>query len=205
MPLVKLIVQHSPSLLAFWCGLHLRLSKPQWQQVLRLAEALIVSEARHKTLAGLDRLLVDAPDPSKGADTRRISPWTAEDIRSPMRHFLVTELVAYAHQRDPWTLYGSLDDSLGETDRGTRHLEAVEYHQDHTTSSGKTSPSDTQGSVPVEIRLELGARAYAYEWRLSLREKTGRRLTRPRAPEPRRRFRKKTTLAQEMLAELHQL
>jgi hypothetical protein len=51
--LLKLIVQHSPQLLAFLCGLHLRLSKPQWQHVLRLADALIVSEARHKTLAGI--------------------------------------------------------------------------------------------------------------------------------------------------------
>jgi hypothetical protein len=203
--LVKLIVQHSPSLLAFLCGLHLRLSKPQWQHVLRLADALIVSEARHKTIAGLYRLLVDAPDPSNGADTLRISPWTAEDIRSPMRHFLVTDLVAYAHQSDHWTLYVSLDDSLGEKDRGTRHLEAVEYHHDHTKRSGKTSPYYTNGSVHVEVRLELGARAYAYDWRLYLREKTVRRLNRQRAPEQRLRFRKKTTLAQEMLAELQQV
>jgi Transposase DDE domain len=203
--LVKLIVQHSPNLLAFVCGLHLRLSKPQWQHVLRLADALIVSEARHKTIAGLYRLLVDAPDPSNGADTLRISPWTAEDIRSPMRHFLVTDLVAYAHQSDHWTLYVSLDDSLGEKDRGTRHLEAVDYHHDHTKRSGKTSPYYPNGSVHVEVRLELGARAYAYDWRLYLREKTVRRLNRQRAPEQRLRFRKKTTLAQEMLAELQQL
>jgi hypothetical protein len=77
--LLKLIVQHSPNLLAFVCGMHLRLSKPPWQHVRRLADALVVSEARHKTLAGLYRLMVEAPDPSNGADTLRISPWTAED------------------------------------------------------------------------------------------------------------------------------
>jgi hypothetical protein len=109
--LLKLIVQHSPTLLAFLCGLHLRLSKPQWQHVLRLADALVVSEARHKTLAGLYRLIVEAPDPSNGADTLRISPWTAEDLRAPIRHFIVADLVAYAHQSDNWTLYVSLDDS----------------------------------------------------------------------------------------------
>ena len=75
--MLKLIVQHSPTLLAFLCGLHLRLSKPQWQHVLRLADALIVSETRHKTIAGVYRLIVDAPDASNGADTLRISPWTA--------------------------------------------------------------------------------------------------------------------------------
>jgi len=203
--LLKLIVQHSPSLVAFLCGLHLRLSKPQLQHVLRLTDALIVSEIRHKTIAGLYRLVVDAPDPSNGADTLRISPWTAEDLRVPIRHFIVTHLVAYAHQSNHWTLYVSLDDSLGAKDKGTRHLEAVEYHHDHTKSQGKKKPYYTNGAVHVEVRLELGARSYAYDWRLYLRAKTVRRLNRPRAPEQRLRFRKKTTLAQEMRAELQQL
>jgi hypothetical protein len=114
--LLKLIGQHSPKLLAFLYGLQLHLTKPQLQHVLRLADALIVSEARHKTIAGLSRLIVDAPDPSHGADTLRMSPWTAEDLRAPMRHFIVTDLVAYAQQTDQWTLSVSLDDSLGEKD-----------------------------------------------------------------------------------------
>jgi len=59
--------------------------------------------------------------------------------------------------------------------------------------------------VHVEVRLELGARSSAYDWRLYLREKTVRRLNRERDPEPRLHFRKQTTLAQEMLAALHQL
>jgi hypothetical protein len=94
---------------------------------------------------------------------------------------------------------------LGEQDRSTRHLEAVAYHHDHTTRSGKTGPYDTTGSVPVEVRFELGARAYAYDWRLYRREQTVRRLNRQRAPEQRRRFRKQTTRAQERLAELQPL
>ena len=109
--MLKLIVQHSPKLFACVCGLHLRLSKPQWQHVIRLADALMVSEARHKTIAGVYRLIVDAPDPSNGADTLRISPWTAEDLRAPIRDFIVQDLVEYAHQSDNWTLSVSLDDS----------------------------------------------------------------------------------------------
>jgi hypothetical protein len=159
--LLKLIVQHSPNLLAFLCGLHLRLSKPQWQHVLRLADALIVSETRHKTIAGVYRLIVDAPDPSHGADTLRISPWTAEALRAPLRHFIVADLLAYAQQSNQWTLYVSLDDSLGAKDKGTRHLEAVDYHHDHTKSQGKKHPYYTNGTVHVEVRLELGARSYA--------------------------------------------
>jgi Transposase DDE domain len=203
--LLKLIVQHSPTLRALLYGLHLRLSKPQWQHVLRLADALVVSEARHKTIAGLYRLIVEAPDPSNGADTLRISPWTAEDLRAPLRHFIVADLVAYAHQSNQWTLYVSLDDSLDEKDKGTRHLEAVEYHHDHTKSQGPKKPYYTNGAVHVEVRLALGTRSYAYDWRLYLREKTVRRLNRHRTPEQRLRFRKKTMLAQEMLAALQQL
>jgi hypothetical protein len=203
--LLKLIVQHSPTLLTFLCGLHLRLSKPQCQHVLRLADALIVSDTRHKTIAGLYRLSVDAPDASNGADTLRISPWTAEDLRAPLRHFIVADLVTYAHQSDQWTLYVSLDDSLSAKDKGTRHLEAVEYHHDHTKSQGPKKPSYTNGTVPVEVRVALGTRSYAYDWRLYLREKTVRRLNRARAPAQRLRFRKKTTLAREMLVELQQL
>jgi len=203
--LLKLIVQHSPKLLAFLCSLSLRLSKPQLHHVLRLADALIVSETRQKTIAGVYRLIVDAPDPSNGADTLRISPWTAEDLRAPLRHFIVADLVAYAQQSNQWTLYVSLEDSLGAKDKGTRHLEAVDYHHDHTKSQGKKQPYYPNGTVHVEVRLELGARSYAYDWRLYLREKTVRRLNRQRAPEQRLRFRKKTTLAQAMLAELQQL
>ena len=57
----------------------------------------------------------------------------------------------------------------------------------------------------MEVRLELGTRSYAYDWRLYLREKTVRRLNRERDPKQRLHFRKKTTLAQEMLAGLQQL
>ena len=203
--MLKLIVQHSPHLLSFLCTLQLRLTKPQRQHVLRLADALIVSETRHKTIASLYRVIVEAPAPSNGADSLRISPWTADDLRAPLRHFIVTDLVAYARAADERTLYVSLDDSLGAKDKGTRHLEAVEYHHDHTKSQGKKHPAYTNGAVHVEVRLELGARSYAYDWRLYLREKTVRRLNKQRAPEQRLHFRKKTTLAQEMLTELQQL
>jgi hypothetical protein len=203
--LLKLIVHHAPKLLVFVCGLHLRLSKPQWQHVIRLADALIVSDTRHKTIAGLYRLIVDAPDASNGADSLRISPWTADDLRAPLRLFTVTDLVAYANETNEWTLYGSLDDSLGEKDKDTRHLEAVAYHHDHTKSQGKKKPYYSNGTVPLEVRLQLGARSYAYDWRLYLREKTVRRLNRQRMPQHRLPFRKKTSLARDMLEGLQQL
>jgi len=182
-------------------GLHVRRTKPQLRHVLSLADALIVSEARHKTIAGLYRLVLNAPDPSNGADSLRISPWQADELRSPLRTFVIEDLVAYAKEINTWTLYVSLDDSLGAKDKGTRHLEAVEYHHDHTKSQGKKKPYYTNGTVHVEVRLDLGTRSYVYDWRLYLREKTVRRLNRERVPAQRLRFRKKTTLAREMLGE----
>jgi len=46
----------------------------------------------------------------------------------------------------------SLDDSLGEKDKDTRHLEAVASHHDHTQSQGKKKPRYTHGTVHVEVR-----------------------------------------------------
>jgi hypothetical protein len=173
--------------------------------VLRLADALIVSAARHNTIASLYRLMVEAPDPSNGADSVRLRPGTAEDLRAPVRHFPVADWVAYAHEAQAWTLYVSLDDSLGEQDQGTRPLEAVAYHHDHTKRPGKKNPSYTNGTVHSEVRFPLGVRSYAYAWRLSLRAKTVRCLNRQRAPEQRLRLRKKTSLARDMRAGLQQL
>ena len=203
--MLKLIVHHAPQLLVFVCGLHLRLSKPQWQHVIRMADALIVSDTRHKTIAGLYRLIVDAPDASNGADSLRLSPWTTEDLRAPIRHFTVADCVAYATKTNDGILYVSLDDSLGAKDKGTRHLEAVDYHHDHTKSQGPKKPYYTNGTVHLEVRFQLGARSYAYDWRLYRREKTVRRLNRQRAPEHRLHFRKQTSLARDMLEALQQL
>jgi len=170
-----------------------------------MADSLIVSDTRHKTIASLYRLIVDAPDASNGADNLRLSPWTADDLRAPIRHFIVADFVAHATETNTRTLYVSLDDSLGAKDKDTRHLEAVEYHHDHTKSQGKKKPYYTNGTVHLEVRLQLGTRAYAYDWRLYLREKTVRHLNRHRAPEHRLHFRKKTSLARDMLAGLQQL
>jgi hypothetical protein len=76
-----------------------------------------------------------------------------------MRQFIVEDLVTYASQSGQWTLSVSLDDSLGEKDKGTRHLDAVEYHHDHTKSQGPKKPVYTNGAVHVEVRWELGERA----------------------------------------------
>ena len=71
----------------------------------------------------------------------------------------VTDLVAYANETNEWTLSVSLDDSLGEKDKDTRHVAAVASHHDHTKSQGKKKPSYTNGTVHLKVRFQLGARS----------------------------------------------
>ena len=202
--MLKLIVHHSPVLLGFLVALNLRLRQPQFDHIARIADALIVSEGKHKTIASLYALIVDAPDASNGCDSLRISPWQAEDLRKAMGEFVIEELIRYREQSGEYVLYVSVDDVLGEKDKETRYLEAVEFHHNHTKSTKKKA-YHTNGTVHVTVRLQLGAWEYVFAHRLYLREKTVRRLNRGRAKENRLRFRKKGSLAQEMLSELKEL
>lgn len=202
--MLKLIVQHSPALISFLLSLKLNLSRPQFDHVLRITDALITADGRHKTIASLYRTIVDAPDPSNGCDHLRISPWSASEIRERTREFVIEEIVTQAALSGEHTLYVPIDDSLGEKDKQTRHLEAVGFHHDHTKSQGKKQVY-TNGTVHVESRLQLGQMEYVFDWRLYLREKMVRKLNRTRPKEKRIRFRKKSSLALEMLMELDKL
>lgn len=121
--MLKLIVQHSPALISFLLSLKLNLSRPQFDHVVRMSDALITTDMRHKTIASLYRMIVDAPDPSNGADHLRISPWSATDIRARTREFVINEIVTEAAITGDRTLYVVIDDSLGEKDKQTRHME----------------------------------------------------------------------------------
>lgn len=202
--MLKLIVQHSPALIGFLIGLKLNLSRPQFKHVVRMVDSLITAEGRHKTIASLYEIVVDAPDASNGCDTLRIGPWDAEEIRKAKREFVVGEIVRYAEVNGERTLHVSVDDSLGEKDKATRKQEAVEFHHDHTKSTKRKS-AYTNGTMHVTVRLQIGGMEYAYDERLYLREKTVRSMNRKRPKEKRLRFRKKGSLAQEMLRELKSL
>ena len=70
------IVANSVELCKFITRLRLTLSKPQMRHVINVADALIVSEARRKSLAALHRELLDPPsDQYALADCFRASPW----------------------------------------------------------------------------------------------------------------------------------
>jgi hypothetical protein len=199
--LLKQIVHHSAKLITFLALLQMTLSKPQRRHIRRITDAVIVCDMPHKTLSGLYRHIVDAPDASNAADCLRISPWEANDVNKPRRDFVMRDLLRYAEETGQRKVFVSIDDSLTGKDKGTRHLEPVEFHYDHTKSTRKKA-SYTNGVVHVEVRVQIGDRAYAYDYRIYMREKTVRRLNRKRAKENRLRFRSKYNLAREILVDL---
>ena len=201
--MIKQIVQHSAKLIEFIVLLQLNLSKPQYRHVLNIADTVIVCESPHKTLSTLYDLLVDAPHPSNAADCLRISPWKAVDLREPLREFTVGDLMQLAGQQENETLWVSIDDSLTVKDKGTTCLQAVDWHHDHTQSTSKKQ-AYTNGTQHVEVRIQLGNRAYVYDWGLYLREKTVRRLNRKREKRQRLSFRSKYRIVRAILADLKQ-
>ena len=196
--MIKQIVHHSAKLIQFIVLLQLNLSKPQYRHVLNITEAVIVCEAPQYTLTTLYDLIVDAPDASNVADFLRISPWQVDDIKEPLREFVVRDLL---QQADGQALWVSIDDSLTAKDKGTTCLEAVDWHHDHT-KSGKQAY--TNGTQHIEVRLQIGYQAYVYDWELYLREQTVRRLNRKRAKEKRLSFRTKYRIVRAILADLKQ-
>ena len=201
--MIKQIIHHSAKLIEFLVLLQLNLSKPQYRHVLSIADAAIVCEAPHKTLTTLYDLIVDAVDPSNAADFLRISPWIVEDLREPLRAFTVGDLMQLSGHLGDEVLFVSIDDSLTPKDKGTTHLEAVDWHHDHTKSQGKKQVF-TNSTQHVEVRLQLGEYAYVFDWGLYLREKTVRRLNRRRGQGQRLRFRTKYRIVRTILKDLKQ-
>lgn len=199
--MIKQIVHHSAKLIEFFVLLQLNLSKPQYRHVLNIADAAIVCEAPHKTLTALYEIIVDAPHPANAADCLRISPWSAAELREPLRDFTIGDLMQLAGVMGGEVLFVSIDDSLSEKDKGTTCLQAVDWHHDHTKRQGK-KPVYTNGTQHIEVRIQLGEQAYVYDWGLYLREKTVRRLNRKRAKGQRLSFRTKYRIVRAILADL---
>jgi hypothetical protein len=197
------IVSNSVELCKFISHLGLKLTNPQLRHVTDVADALIVSEARRKTLSALNRELVDPPsDEYALADCFRESPWTAQQVRTRLLAYLVRLAVRLARLlRLEKIIFISFDDSLCAKDPATRYLEAVDWHHDHNASS-KKRPVYRNGSVYVLSRIQIGFIQFTINWRLYLRRKTVRRLNRKRPKSQRLSYASKYTLARQMLEEL---
>ena len=198
------ILHNSPQLCTFFDQLEINLSKPQRRHILNMADALLVCEDK-KTLAVLQRQFIEAPDASNMADFLRISPWQAEDVRVALRVNQVAWAIAQAERTGaPKVIYINIDDSLGEKDKHTRHLEPVDRFHDHGGST-KNKPRFKNGFCYLECTLRIGKIVATVDLRLYLRAKTVRRINRRRPPGQRIPFRSKNSLARSMLEALRPL
>ena len=199
--MLPIIIQHTPTLMAFMLALQLSLSRPQRDHLLNVIAGLMVGQGR-KTLSDLCRLHVAQPDPKSMADTFRESPWTANLIRSPLRRFLVRTALRLAQATGAeHRVFLSLDDSLTVKGQATRHLEGVDWHHDHTESRPGHQVYKN-GMVFLLLRLHVGPFSFTVDMRLYLREKTVRRINRGRPKAQRLKFRSKISLARTMLSEV---
>lgn len=195
------ILHNSEKLCAFLDQLDVELSQPQRRHILNMADALLVCEDK-KTLAALQRQFVEAPDASNMADFLRISPWQANDVRAGLRAHQVAWLIAEAERTGvPKVIYINIDDSLGEKDKDTRHLEPVAWFYDHSEST-KSKPRYKNGFCYVVCTMRVGSNVATIGLQLYLRQKTVRCLNRKRPKEQRFRFRSKYRIARQMLVEL---
>ena len=198
------IVQHSKELVAFINALNMALYQPQIRHLIQLVDGLLTSNET-KTISGLYRLLKGQPNPKNGADFLRESPWEPEDISGPRKRWMVMTFLELARKVNvAFEIFIGIDDSLGKKGKATQHLEAVDYHHNHSESS-KKKQAYTNGYVYVEVHLQIGPFGFLFDTRLFLREKTVRHLNRKRPADKRLHYRSKYALARQMLVELETL
>jgi len=101
-------------------------------------------------------------------------------------------------------IYINIDDSLGEKDKGTQHLEPVAWFYDHSEST-KGKPRHKNSFCYLVCTLRAGQHVATVDLRLYLREATVRQLNRQRPKGKRLPFRSKISLARHILEELRPL
>ena len=195
------ILQPSDKLWAFFEQLGLKLSQPQQRHLLKMADALLVCEDK-KTLAALQRQFVEAVDVSNMADFLRVSPWQAQEVRAALRQDQVCWLLTEAERnKAAKIIYINIDDSLGEKDKATQHIEPVDWFHDHVEST-KKKPRFKNGFCYLTCTMRIGPYVATVDLRLYLREKTVRRCNRRRDKDNHLAFRSKSSLARQILAAL---
>jgi hypothetical protein len=196
--MLKTIAAVSPGLSQFVDTLKLPLNKPQHQHVTQIADGLITTQGS-KTLSALYRHIVGDPCPKSAADTFREAPWQADALRTPLRRHLTQAAFETAEtQGAAKQVFLSLDDSLTAKDNGSKRLQAVDWHVDHT-QSWSDHPAYTKGAVYVLLRLTIGNVSFTVDMVPYLRAKTVRQLNRARSKEERLTFHTKIQIAKAML------
>lgn len=198
------ILHNSAKLCTFLDQLGIQLYQPQRRHMFNMADALLVCEDE-KTLAALQRQFVEAPDASNMADFLRISPWQADEVRAVLRAHQIAWLIAEAEREGARkVIYINIDDSLGEKDKDTRHLEPVDWFHDHSEST-KSKPRYKNGVCYVVCTIRIGCNIGTVDLRLYLRRKTVRRLNRKRPKGLRIPYRSKYRIARQILVEIGSL
>ncbi len=196
--MLKTIAEVSPVLLSFIEDLGLPLSRPQKRHIAQVADALITTEGS-KTLSALYRNIVGDPCPKAAADTFREAPWTADDLRVPLRAHLAGLVFKMAAEMGlAKHVFLSVDDSTTDKDKHSRRLQMVDWFIDLARSMpGKLV--FTKGTVYVLLRITIGPLSFTIDIVPYLRARTVRRLNRQRTRGKRLKFRTKIHLAREML------
>ncbi len=196
--MLKTIAEVSPVLLSFIDELDLPLSRPQKRHIAQVADALITTEGS-KTLSALYRNIVGDPCPKSAADTFREAPWTADDLRVPLRAHLAGLVFKMAAEMGlAKHVFLSVDDSTTDKDKHSRRLQMVDWFIDLARSMpGKLV--FTKGTVYVLLRITIGPLSFTIDIVPYLRARTVRRLNRQRTRGERLKFRTKIHLAREML------
>jgi len=198
------ILHNNPQLCTFIEQLDLQLSAPQLRHVTNVADGLLVTDAP-KTLAEIQRQFVSYVDPSNIADTFRIAPWTAADIRAPLANVLMqTALERLARQGQRRRLLINLDDSLAIKDPATRCLQGVDWHYYHAHNRKKRYRIQN-GLAYLVCNIVAGDWNFTFAVRPYLRQRTVRRINRHRPPERRVRFICKYRLARQILEDCRRL
>jgi hypothetical protein len=198
------IVAHSDAVCNFFLPLLIGFSPAQQRHALNVIEALLVCPFKHKTLAGLTRLLgLPHADEFALADFFRVSPWDSQPIQQALPRLLL-RTVCTIQQRTGWRLlFLSVDDALCPKDVATQALDAVSFHYDHVQPR-RQSGKFTNASCYVMLHLQLGPVQFTLSWRLYLKRKQVQKLKRQRAGQglPQLTYRKMSALVEEMLTEI---
>lgn len=191
------IVAPTQAVIKFLLLLKLNLSKPQQQHLVNFIEALLACEGT-KTIAKLNRLILDTTDQSAFTDFFTYSPWDNHELRHAMLHALVRWVLEDNRGAlIPNALTISIDDSKSPKPKTSVHFEVTSWHFDTTEGRGFA-----YGVVFLTVHLACGTRSVPLALRLYLRQSTVRKLNRTRAKGERLPFKSKLTLVKELLKEL---
>lgn len=156
-------------------------------------------------MSDLYRLWIGKLDPKTAANFFRESPWKVAAVSKPCKRFMVKKFLELAQRLGiELVILIGVDDSLGKKGKATRHLQAVDFHHNHTESTGKKQVY-TNGYVYVVVHVQIGPIGFLFDTRLYQREKKVRRLNRDRDAGQRLHYRSKYNLARAMLEELAEL